>query len=202
MVTDVEKPIEAEAAHKHGPIGAILDIAVRFRWAVIVLTVLVAGYGALNLVRLPIDAVPDITNTQVQINTVAPALSPVQVETQVTFPIETGLAGIEGLEMTRSISRNGFSQVTAIFEEGTDIYFARQQVSERLVPIGASLPEGAEPGMGPISTGLGEVLMYIIEYEYPGGKGASKGGRVGWQADGSFVTERGERLETEVAKAA
>ncbi|QZD91199.1 CusA/CzcA family heavy metal efflux RND transporter [Qipengyuania aurantiaca] len=183
-------------------IGAILDIAVRFRWAVIVLTVFAAIYGAMNLLRLPIDAVPDITNTQVQINTSAPALSPSQVETQVTFPIETGLAGIEGLEMTRSISRNGFSQVTAIFEEGTDIYFARSQVNERLAPIGASLPEGAEPTMGPISTGLGEVLMYTIEYVYPGGRDAPKGGRTGWQADGSFITERGERLDTEVAKAA
>ncbi|MDQ0565982.1 cobalt-zinc-cadmium resistance protein CzcA [Qipengyuania citrea] len=152
--------------------------------------------------RLPIDAVPDITNTQVQINTSAAALSPSQVETQVTFPIETGLAGIEGLEMTRSISRNGFSQVTAIFEEGTDLYFARQQVNERLAPIGASLPEGAEPTMGPISTGLGEVLMYTIEYEHPGGKGATTGGRTGWQSDGSFITERGDRLESEVAKAA
>ena len=110
----------------HGVIGMVLDIAVRFRWGIIVLTILAAIYGAFNLVRLPIDAVPDITNTQVQINTSAPALSPSQVETQVTFPIETGLAGIEGLEMTRSISRNGFSQVTAIFEEGTDIYFARR----------------------------------------------------------------------------
>ncbi|WP_370221344.1 efflux RND transporter permease subunit [Qipengyuania sp.] len=183
-------------------IGAILDIAVRFRWAVIVLTVFAAIYGAMNLLRLPIDAVPDITNTQVQINTSAPALSPSQVETQVTFPIETGLAGIEGLEMTRSISRNGFSQVTAIFEEDTDIYFARQQVNERLAPIGASLPEGAEPTMGPISTGLGEVLMYTIEYEYPGGRDAPKGGRTGWQPDGSFITERGDRLDTEVAKAA
>ncbi|KHK93706.1 cation transporter [Novosphingobium malaysiense] len=190
------------ASHRHGLIGAILDIAVRFRWVVIVLTVFAAIYGAMNLLRLPIDAVPDITNTQVQINTSAPALSPSQVETQVTFPIETGLAGIEGLEMTRSISRNGFSQVTAIFEEGTDIYFARQQVNERLAPIGASLPEGAEPTMGPISTGLGEVLMYTIEYEYPGGRDAPKGGRTGWQSDGSFITERGERLDTEVAKAA
>lgn len=190
------------ASHRHGLIGAILDIAVRFRWAVIVLTVFAAIYGAMNLLRLPIDAVPDITNTQVQINTSAPALSPSQVETQVTFPIETGLAGIEGLEMTRSISRNGFSQVTAIFEEGTDIYFARQQVNERLAPIGASLPEGAEPTMGPISTGLGEVLMYTIEYEYPGGRDAPRGGRTGWQSDGSFITERGDRLDTEVAKAA
>jgi len=191
-----------EGSHRHGPIGVILDIAVRFRWAIIVLTVFAAIYGAFNLVRLPIDAVPDITNTQVQINTSAAALSPSQVETQVTFPIETGLAGIEGLEMTRSISRNGFSQVTAIFEEGTDLYFARQQVNERLAPIGASLPEGAEPTMGPISTGLGEVLMYTIEYEFPGGRGASTGGRTGWQSDGSFITERGDRLESEVAKAA
>ena len=116
----------------HGVIGMVLDIAVRFRWGIIVLTILAAIYGAFNLVRLPIDAVPDITNTQVQIHTSAPALSPSQVETQVTFPIETGLAGIEGLEMTRSISRNGFSQVTAVFGEKVDIYFARQQVGERL----------------------------------------------------------------------
>ncbi len=191
-----------EGSHRHGLIGMVLDIAVRFRWAIIVLTIFAAIYGAFNLVRLPIDAVPDITNTQVQINTSAAALSPSQVETQVTFPIETGLAGIEGLEMTRSISRNGFSQVTAIFEEGTDLYFARQQVNERLAPIGASLPEGAEPTMGPISTGLGEVLMYTIEYEHPGGKGATTGGRTGWQSDGSFITERGDRLESEVAKAA
>ena len=191
-----------EEGHRHGLIGIVLDIAVRFRWAIIVLTAFAAIYGAFNLLRLPIDAVPDITNTQVQINTSAPALSPSQVETQVTFPIETGLAGIEGLEMTRSISRNGFSQVTAIFEEGTDLYFARQQVNERLSPIGASLPEGAEPTMGPISTGLGEVLMYTIEYEHPGGRGASTGGQIGWQPDGSFITERGDRLESEVAKAA
>ena len=206
MGTDTLNDTAANAhEHKeerHGLIGLILDVSVQFRWAIIVLTLMVAGWGAMNLLRLPIDAVPDITNTQVQINTVAPALSPEQVETQVTFPIETGLAGIEGLEMTRSISRNGFSQVTAIFEEGTDIYFARQQVSERLVPIGADLPEGAEPGMGPISTGLGEVLMYTIEFTNPNGEEAERGGATGWQNDGSFVTERGERLSTEVEKAA
>ena len=202
MAIDQTSSHSDEGSHHHGLIGMILDVAVRFRWAIIVLTIFAAIYGAFNLLRLPIDAVPDITNTQVQINTSAAALSPSQVETQVTFPIETGLAGIEGLEMTRSISRNGFSQVTAIFEEGTDIYFARQQVNERLAPIGASLPEGAEPTMGPISTGLGEVLMYTIEYEHPGGKGATTGGRTGWQRDGSFITERGDRLESEVAKAA
>ena len=200
-IDDATAPAE-HGSHGHGLIGAILDISVRFRWAVIGLTVLAAIYGAFNLLRLPIDAVPDITNTQVQINTVAPALSPTQIETQVTYPIETGLAGIEGLEMTRSISRNGFSQVSAIFEEGTDLYFARQQVSERLVPISAELPEGAEPSMGPISTGLGEVLMYTIEYRFPGGVGAPTGDSTGWQADGSFVTGRGERLDSEVAKAA
>jgi cobalt-zinc-cadmium resistance protein CzcA len=193
---------QTESSHRHGPIGIILDVAVRFRWAIIVLTVGVALYGAFNLLRLPIDAVPDITNVQVQINTEAPALSPSQVETQITYPIETGLAGIKGLDYTRSLSRNGFSQVTAIFDEGTDIYFARQQVNERLAPISASLPEGAEPVMGPISTGLGEVLMYSIEYRYPGGEGAPKGGPTGWQKDGSFITERGDRLETEVAQAA
>ena len=202
MAIDQTSSHSDEGSHHHGLIGMILDVAVRFRWAIIVLTIFAAIYGAFNLLRLPIDAVPDITNTQVQINTSAAALSPSQVETQVTFPIETGLAGIEGLEMTRSISRNGFSQVTAIFEEGTDIYFARQQVNERLAPIGASLPEGAEPTMGPISTGLGEVLMYTIEYEHPGGKGATTGGQTGWQRDGSFITERGDRLESEVAKAA
>lgn len=192
----------SEDKHGLGFIGLILDVAVRFRWAIIVLTVGIAVLGASNLARLPIDAVPDITNVQVQINTKAPALSPSQVETQVTYPVETGLAGIEGLEMTRSISRNGFSQVTAIFEEGTDIYFARQQVNERLTPISASLPEGAEPVMGPISTGLGEVLMYVIEYEYPDGKEAPRGEAVGWQSDGSFVTERGDQLDSDVAKAA
>jgi cobalt-zinc-cadmium resistance protein CzcA len=190
------------AGKGYGLIGIILDISVRFRWAVIGLTMLAAIYGAFNILRLPIDAVPDITNTQVQINTVAPALSPTQIETQVTYPVETGLAGIEGLEMTRSFSRNGFSQVTAIFEEGSDLYFARQQVSERLVSISATLPEGAEPAMGPISTGLGEVLMYTVAYRFPGGQGAATGGSTGWQADGSFVTEGGERLDSDVAKAA
>ncbi|MEL6531023.1 MAG: efflux RND transporter permease subunit, partial [Pseudomonadota bacterium] len=189
MVTETspQTDMPVEESEKRGVIAGILSLSVRYRWAVIALTLLVAGWGALNLLRLPIDAVPDITNTQVQINTAAPALSPEQVETQVTFPIETGLAGIEGLELTRSISRNGFSQVTAIFEEGTDIYFARQQISERLVPIGAELPEGAETSMGPISTGLGEVLMYSVEYTNPSGEGAGTVGASGWQGDGSFI---------------
>src|SRR4051794_3205261 len=108
-------------------ISRILAFSIARRWMVVLLSVVLAAIGAWSLTRLPIDAVPDITNKQVQINTTAFALSPVEIEKQVTFRIETALAGIAGLENTRSISRNGFSQVTAIFSETTDIYFARQQ---------------------------------------------------------------------------
>jgi cobalt-zinc-cadmium resistance protein CzcA len=184
-------------------IDRIIDLSVRFRWAVVFVVGLVAALGIYNLARLPIDAVPDITNKQVQINSVAPALSPTEIETRVTFPIETALAGIPGLQSTRSISRNGFSQVTAVFTEGTDIYFARQQVSERLVQAGESLPGGVEPAMGPVSTGLGEVLMWTVAYEHPEGRGAPiAAGQPGWQADGAFLTVEGERLDTPVARAA
>lgn len=186
---------------REGFISGVLDYSVRYRWAVIALTIIVAGWGAYNLFKLPIDAVPDITNTQVQINTVAPALSPAQIEQQITYPVETGLAGIEGLEMTRSISRNGFSQVTAIFEDGTDIYFARSQVNERLTPISSSLPDGAQPEMGPISTGLGEVLMYRIGFADTD-RSPELSSATGWQPDGAFVTEDGERLSNEVSQAA
>ena len=110
---------------------------------------------------------PDITNKQVQINTEYAALSPAEIEQQVTFPIETALAGIPGLEYTRSLSRNGFSQVTAVFHDDVDIYFARQQVNERLGEARESLPPGAEPIMGAISTGLGEVYMWTVEYAPP-----------------------------------
>ncbi len=202
MAIDTSTPLGPENQHRSGMIGSILDLSVRFRWAVVLIALGVAIWGAFNLARLPIDAVPDITNVQVQINTEAPALSPSQIETQVTFPVETGMAGIEGLEMTRSISRNGFSQVTAIFEEGTDLYFARTQVEERLATLAASLPDGAEPSMGPISTGLGEVLMYTIEFDRSYGEDAPSGGPMGWQPDGSFVTDNGEVLDTEVARAA
>src|SRR3990167_2680113 len=115
-------------------IARLLALSVKHRIAIIFFTVIVMAVGAFNLIRLPIDAVPDITNKQVQINTVAPAFNPLEIEKRVTFPIETTLAGIPGLESTRSISRNGFSQVTAVFTEGTDLYFARQQVAERLGP--------------------------------------------------------------------
>ncbi|PLR13654.1 CusA/CzcA family heavy metal efflux RND transporter, partial [Caulobacter flavus] len=184
-------------------IGRILDLSVRFRWAVVALVALVASIGILNLVRLPIDAVPDITNKQVQINTVASTLAPAEVEKLVTYPVETAMAGIPGLESTRSISRNGFSQVTIVFKEKTDIYFARQQVAERLTQVRQSLPAGAEPAMGPISSGLGEVLMWTVAFEHPGGKGAkAKDGEPGWQSDGAYLTPTGERLADPTAQAA
>ena len=146
---------------------------------------------------------PDITNNQIQSNTEAAALSPVEVEKQVTFVVETSLAGIPGLEYTRSISRNGFSQVTAVFTDSTDVYFARQQVAERLGEAKESLPPGAEPRMGPISTGLGEVYMYVVEYAHPDGVGATATqDQPGWQPGGAYLTPEGELLVTPVEKEA
>src|SRR4029453_10858575 len=145
----------------------IIRFAIEHRMLVVLLTLAAAGLGGYMLQRLPIDAVPDITNKQVQINTLAAALSPIEMEKQVTFPIEAALAGIPGLTYTRSLSRNGFSQVTAVFRDNVDIYFARQQVNERLTEARETLPPGAEPIMGPISTGLGEVYMWTVEYASP-----------------------------------
>ncbi|MBK8269498.1 MAG: CusA/CzcA family heavy metal efflux RND transporter [Planctomycetes bacterium] len=177
----------------------ILHFSIRNRWLIVLFTIIVAAIGVNSLIKLPIDAVPDITNNQVQINTEYPALSPVEVEKQITFPIEVSFAGIPGLQSTRSLSRNGFSQVTAIFDDDVDIYFARQQVFERLSQAGDSLPPGAEPVMGPIATGLGEVYMYTVEYEHPDGEGALKtDGRPGWQNDGSYLTPEGRRLRGDV----
>ena len=113
-------------------IHRLIDLSVRYRWAVALLALLLFGFGLRELVRLPIDAVPDITNRQVVVTSVAPALGPEEVERQVTFPLETALAGIPGLTETRSLSRHGFSQITAVFTDSTDIYFARAQVDERL----------------------------------------------------------------------
>src|SRR5581483_2820980 len=135
-------------------IGGILAFSVQHRWFVLLATVAAALSGAWSLTKLPIDAVPDVTNVQVQVNAVAPALTPVEIEKQVTFPIETALSGTPGLESTRSFSRNGFAQVTAVFTDRTDIYFARQQVSERITDVKPALPPGTDVKMGPISTGL------------------------------------------------
>jgi len=185
-------------------IQTLLQGVVRARWMVLFLTALVAAFGAWQLNLLPIDVTPDITNKQVQINTVVPTLTPVEVEKRVTYPIETALAGLNGVENMRSFSRNGFSQVTVIFKESANLYFMRQQVTERLNQARASLPEGADPVLGPVSTGLGEVVHYSVEYKYPRGEGAPAPaeGKAGWQKDGSFVTDEGERLPDSVSQLA
>lgn len=146
----------------------MLDRLIRFSITQRVLVVLaVAGVivlGIVNFNRLPIDAIPDITNIQVQINTAVTALSPVEVEQRITYPIETAMSGLPRVDQVRSLSRYGLSQVTVIFEEGTDVYFARQLVNERLQEAKESLPAGfGEPALGPIATGLGEIYFWAIE---------------------------------------
>ncbi len=141
----------------------IIHFSIRHRWLVVITTLAVAALGVYNFNRLSIDAVPDITNVQVQINTIAEGYSPLEAEQRITFPLETALAGIPGLDYTRSLSRYGLSQVTAVFEEGTDIYFARQLIAERLQKLDSALPEGIVPEPGPIATGLGEILMYTVK---------------------------------------
>ncbi|HEY9219018.1 MAG TPA: efflux RND transporter permease subunit, partial [Phenylobacterium sp.] len=141
----------------------IVRFSIRHRWMMLVLTLGLIGVGIWSFTRLPIDATPDITNVQVQINTEAPGYSPLESEQRVTYPIETALAGLPRLDYTRSLSRYGLSQITVVFEDGTDLYFARQQVAERLQQIRSQLPEGLEPEMGPISTGLGEIFLYTVD---------------------------------------
>lgn len=143
----------------------IIELSIRQRFAVLAIVALLCAIGIYNFGRLKIDAVPDITNVQVQINTSAPGFSPLEAEQRITFPVETAIAGLPGLEYTRSVSRYGLSQVTVVFADGTDIYFARQLVNERLQGVRSSLPSGVEPELGPIATGLGEIFMYTIEAE-------------------------------------
>lgn len=147
---------------------AIIKFSIRHRIFVMVATVAMALLGAFSYQRLPIDAVPDITNAQVQVNTEAPGYTPFEVETRLTFPIETALAGLPALDYTRSLSRYGLSQVTVVFKDGTDIYFARQLISERLQEVRAQLPQGISPSLGPIATGLGEIFMYTVESDLSG----------------------------------
>ncbi|WP_237067891.1 efflux RND transporter permease subunit [Microbulbifer guangxiensis] len=144
-------------------IQSVLRFSIARRYLVLSLTLLVIGLGLWSYQRLPIDAVPDITNVQVQINTEAPGYSPLEAEQRITFPVETALAGLPRLEYTRSLSRYGLSQVTVVFEEGTDLYFARNLINARLNTIKGQLPPGLEPEMGPIATGLGEIFMYTVE---------------------------------------
>lgn len=144
-------------------LDTLLAFSIRHRWMMIVAALAMAAFGAWNFTRLPIDAVPDITNVQVQINIQAPGYSPLEVEQRITFPMETGMGGMPRLQYTRSLSRYGLSQVTVVFADGTDIYFARQMVNERIQQVKDQLPPGTEIAMGPISTGLGEIYMYIVE---------------------------------------
>ena len=153
----------------------LIKLAIARRNLVMVVVAIVALLGLWNFNRLPIDAVPDITNVQVMINTEAPGFTPLEVEQRITYPLETALAGLPGLEYTRSVSRYGLSQVIAIFSDDTDIYFARQLVGERMASASGRLPYGLQPEMGPIATGLGEIFMFTVDAE-PGAMNA------GWLA--------------------
>ena len=155
----------------------LIKLAIARRNLVMVVVAIVALLGLWNFNRLPIDAVPDITNVQVMINTEAPGFTPLEVEQRITYPLETALAGLPGLEYTRSVSRYGLSQVIAIFSDDTDIYFARQLVGERMASASGRLPGGLQPEMGPIATGLGEIFMFTVDAE-PGAV----------NADGSAIT--------------
>ncbi|OCW29547.1 CusA/CzcA family heavy metal efflux RND transporter [Pseudomonas aylmerensis] len=143
----------------------LIQFAIEQRIIVLLAVLLMAGVGIASYQKLPIDAVPDITNVQVQINSAAAGFSPLETEQRITFPIETAMAGLPGMQQTRSLSRSGLSQVTVIFKDGTDLFFARQLVNERLQTAREQLPAGIETAMGPISTGLGEIFLWTVEAE-------------------------------------
>ena len=143
----------------------IIALSLRHRVVVLLLTGLLLAAGVLSFSKLPFDAFPDTTPVQVSINTTAPALSPLEVERQITFPLEQVIAGLPGLKDVRSISKFGFCQITAIFADDVDVYLARQVVSERLASV--ELPQGvSRPTLGPVSTGLGEVFQYVIKSKH------------------------------------
>ncbi|MBR9910289.1 MAG: CusA/CzcA family heavy metal efflux RND transporter [Gammaproteobacteria bacterium] len=146
-------------------IDSILRLSITRRYLILSFVLVIIGVGGWSYQHLPIDAVPDITNVQVQINTSAPGYSPLEAEQRITYPVETALYGLPRLAYTRSLSRYGLSQVTVVFDEGTDIYFARNLINARLGAIKSVLPSGVEPEMGPISTGLGEIFMYTVRAE-------------------------------------
>lgn len=144
-------------------LSKIIKFSIAQRWLILLAVVAIAMLGVYNFFKLPIDAVPDITNVQVQINTQAAGFTPYEVEKRITFPIETAMSGLPNLDYTRSLSRYGLSQITVVFKDNTNIYLARQLISERLQLISSSLPPRIEPAMGPISTGLGEIFMYTVD---------------------------------------
>jgi len=150
-------------AGRAGTLERLIGFAIAQRWLMLALTLALVATGAWSFRQLPIDVTPDITNVQVQVNTAAPGHSPLEAEQRVTLPLETALAGLPGLDYTRSLSRYGLSQVTVVFKDGTDLYFARQQVAERIAQARPQLPEGLDPEMGPIATGMGEILMYTVQ---------------------------------------
>ena len=155
----------------------VLQFSIRHRWFILMASLAVAALGAFNYQNLPIDAVPDITNVQVQINTEAPGYSPLETEQRITYLVETALGGLPALDYTRSVSRYGLSQVTVVFKDGTDKFFARQLVAERLQEVKGKLPPEISPSMGPIATGLGEIFMFTVKPK-PGAK----------NPDGTLVT--------------
>lgn len=163
MTTDDNTNGKKNGTADDSTLDRIIRFAIAHRWLMLALTLVLVAVGVWSFTKLPIDATPDITNVQVQINTEAAGYSPLESEQRVTFTIETSLAGLPGLDYTRSISRYGLSQVTVVFKDGTDLYFARQQVAERIQQVKSQLPEGLEPQMGPITTGMGEIFMYTVD---------------------------------------
>jgi cobalt-zinc-cadmium resistance protein CzcA len=147
----------------------LIRFAIRRRWLVLLATLAMAALGLWSYSRLPIDAVPDITNVQVQVNTEAPGYSPLEAEQRVTQVLEAALAGMPDMQQTRSLSRYGLSQITVVFDDGTDIYFSRQQVNERLSQAREQLPAGITPQLGPLATGLGEIYLWTVD-SLPGAK--------------------------------
>src|ERR1051325_1384389 len=138
----------------------IIDASLRHRKLVVAILVLMVALGAGSLGKLSIDALPDVTDVMVQVNTIAPALSPLEAESQISSKVEVLMGGLPRVKLVRSMSKFGLSQVTVVFEDGTDLYFARSQVLERLQQVKSQLPPGLEPELGPTATGLGEIFMY------------------------------------------
>ena len=155
-------PHDSKSYAAKGFFEKLIAFAIDQRWLIMLISLGVAILGVVSYQHLPIDAVPDITNVQVQINSSAPGYSPLETEQRITYPVETAMAGLPDLEETRSISRYGLSQVTVVFKEGTNIYFARQLVAERIAQVKEKLPAGISSEMGPTATGLGEIFMWIV----------------------------------------